>query len=198
MLHHTGHSSPLLSLGNSNLPLPLEGHLWPRCSPEDRGAAEGTGWLRQHPKGKGHPPPSWLLTHTPTSARQVPRFPCPKTHCRHGTSQSPPHFISPHTHTYTDLLTTVTCLCMGISLGGPLPAAGDKARRPLSTAGFTMPPATPLPRGNRGTGLLLPSSGTLKDLGCLKVPLGFPKEFADVAVSSCSPPPIQTDFKHSR
>ena len=73
---------------------------------------------------------------------------------------------------------------MGISLGAPLPAAGGKADRTLSALGFTMPQATPLPRGGRGTALLPPSSGTLKHLGCRKVPLGFPKEFADTAVSS--------------
>lgn len=87
---------------------------------------------------------------------------------------------------------------MGISLGGPLPVAGGKAGRALSILGFTTPHATPLPRGGRGTGLLLPSSGMLKDLGCRKVPLGFPKEFADGAVSSTLLHPTQRDFKHSR
>lgn len=103
-------------------------------------------------------------------------------------SKGPSHFISPqlctHTHAHTDLFTTVTCLCMGISLGGPLPAAEGKADRALSTTGFTLPHATSLPRGRRGTGLLLPSSGMLKDRGCRKVPLGFPKEFADAAMRS--------------
>lgn len=81
---------------------------------------------------------------------------------------------------------------MGISLGGPLPAAEGKADRGLSTTGFPPPHATSLPRGRRGTGLLeLPSSGMFKDRGCRKVPLGFPKEFADATMSSILPPPPQ-------
>lgn len=107
------------------------------------------------------------------------------------------HLTQTHRHAHTDLFTTVTCLCMGISLDGPLPAAGGKADRPLSTVGFTTSDATPLPRDRRGTGLLLPSSCTPKGLGCRKVPLGFPKEFTDVAVSNTLLHPTQRDFKRS-
>lgn len=82
---------------------------------------------------------------------------------------------------------------MGISLGGPLPAAEGKADRALSTTGFTPPHATSLPRGRRGTGLLLPSSGMFKDRGCRKVPLGFPKEFAVAAMSSIL---LHLDYLH--
>lgn len=80
---------------------------------------------------------------------------------------------------------------MGISLGNPLPVAAAGADQALSVVGFVVMHSVPLPLGTRGVGFLLPSSSVLSDLGCRKVPSGFPKEFPDVAISNALLCPTQ-------
>lgn len=175
------------------LPKPPTPRMLMRAVPAQQNGSSGSRGAPAHPgslqKGhSGHLPPSAAPTHMPKGLQ--PGF--PKHAGDVAAPTDPPRVAVPLPGTHTDLLTTVTCLCIGISLGGPLPAAGGTADRALSMVGFTTPHATPLPRGTRGTGFLPPSSGTLKERGCRSIPLGFPGEFADAAVSSALPHPAQT------